>query len=98
MSLKTFIVKWEAQLKAVNPKYDVVYEVSKDEPITFKDSENVRVSFATIADTHLVDNEIAEKNLANVFEDIGNSKEKFDAFLMAGDIAEYGRKKEYNRF
>ncbi len=98
MSLKTFIVKWEAQLKAVNPKYDVVYEVSKDEPIAFKDSENVRLSFATIADTHLVDNQIAEKNLANVFEDISNSKEKFDAFLMAGDIAEYGRKKEYNRF
>ena len=98
MSLKTFIVKWEAQLKALNPKYDVHYEVSKDEPITFKDSENVRLSFATIADTHLIDNEIAEKNLANVFEDIANSKEKFDAFLMAGDIAEYGKKKEYKRF
>lgn len=98
MSLKTFYVKWEAQLKAVNPKYDVVYEVSKDEPIIFKDNENVKLSFATIADTHLVDNEIAEKNLNNVFEDIGNSKEKFDAFLMAGDIAEYGRKKEYDRF
>ena len=98
MSLKTFYIKWEAQLKAVNPKYDVVYEVSKDEPIAFKDSGNVRLSFATIADTHLVDNEIAEKNLANTFEDLGNSKEKFDAFLLAGDIAEYGRKKEYNRF
>ena len=85
-------------MKALNPKYDVVYEVSKDEPIVFKDSENVKLSFATIADTHLIDNEIAEKNLANVFEDIGNSKEKFDAFLMAGDIAEYGKKKEYNRF
>ena len=37
MSLKTFIVKWEAQLKAINPKYDVHYEVSKEEPITFKE-------------------------------------------------------------
>ncbi len=98
MSLKTFYIKWEAQLKALNPKYDVVYEVSKDEPIEFKDRENVKLSFAAIADTHLIDNEIAEKNLANVFEDIGNSKENFDAFLMAGDIAEYGRKKEYQRF
>ena len=35
MSLKTFIVKWEAQLKAVNPKYDVQYEVSKDEAAVF---------------------------------------------------------------
>ena len=98
MSLKTFYIKWEAQLKALNPKYDIVYEVSKDEPITFKDSENVKLSFATIADTHLINNEIAEKNLANVFEDIANSKEKFDAFLMAGDIAEYGLKNEYKRF
>ena len=98
MSLKTFYIKWEAQLKAVNPNYDVAYEVSRDEPILFKDSENVRLSFVTIADTHLVDNDIAEKNLANVFEDVGNSKEKLDAFLIAGDIAEYGRKKEYNRF
>ena len=68
MSLKTFITKWEAQLKALNPKYDIVYEVSKDEPIKFKDSENVKLSFATIADTHLIDNEIAEKNLANTLE------------------------------
>lgn len=98
MSLKTFITKWEAQLKAVNPNYDVAYEVSKEEPIKFKDSENVKLSFAMIADTHLVDNDIATKNLANVFEDIGNSEEKLDAFLMAGDIAEYGRKKEYDRF
>ena len=86
MSLKTFITKWEAQLKALNPKYDIVYEVSKDEPIKFKDSENVKLSFATIADTHLIDNEIAEKNLANVFEDIGNSKEKFEYCAIGGDL------------
>ena len=40
----------------------------------------------------MIDNEIAEKNLDNVFDDFGNSKEKFDAFLMAGDIALVGFK------
>lgn len=98
MSKDIFITKYVAQLKALSPKYDVVYDVSKDEPIVFKDSENVKLSFAMIADTHLIDNEIAEKNLANVFVDVKNSKEKFDALLMAGDIAEYGKKKEYQRF
>lgn len=89
---------WEAQLKALNPKYDVIYKVSKETPIEFENSENVRLAFAAIADTHLIDNEVASKNLGNVFEDIDNSKEKFDALLMAGDIAEYGKKKEYKRF
>ena len=98
MSFKIFITKYIAQAKALSPKYDTIYTVSKDEPIVFEDSEKVRLSFATIADTHLVDNEGSEKNLANFFEDIGNSKEKFDAFLIAGDIAEYGKKKEYRRF
>ena len=98
MSLKIFVTKYVAQLKALSPKYDTIYTVSKDEPIEFEDSSNVKLSFATIADTHLVDNEGSEKNLANFFEDIGNTKEKFDAFLMAGDIAEYGKKKEYKRF
>lgn len=89
---------WEAQLKALNPKYDVIYKVSKETPVEFENSENVRLAFAAIADTHLIDNEVASKNLGNVFEDIDNSKEKFDALLMAGDIAEYGKKKEYKRF
>ncbi len=98
MSIKIFVTKYIAQLKALSPKYDTVYTVSKDEPIVFENSEKVRVSFATIADTHLVDNEGSEKNLNNFFEDVENSKEKIDAFLMAGDIAEYGKKKEYARF
>lgn len=98
MSLEIFVRKYVAQLKALSPKYDAVYEVSADEPITFENSEGVKLSFAVIADTHLVDNDGSEKNLNNFFEDIENSKEKFDAFLMAGDIAEYGKKKEYSRF
>ncbi len=98
MSLKIFIDKYKNQFQAMNPKYDVIYEVKTDSPITFEDSENVRLSMAIIADTHLPNRESAEKNLANAFEDLANSKEKFDAFLLAGDIADYGTNNEYKRF
>lgn len=98
MSLQTFIDKYAKQFKAMNPKYDIVYDLSKDEPIVFEDSENVRLSFAAIADTHLPNREAAEKNLRNAFEDISNSQEKIDAFLLAGDIADYGTNNEYERF
>lgn len=98
MSFKVFVTKYKNQLKAINPKYDEIFSINSDEPIEFLDGDNVRVSFASIADTHLVDNEAATVNLNNFFTDLANSKNRFDAVLMAGDIAEYGRNKEYNRF
>lgn len=98
MSLEIFIDKYVKQIKAMNPKYDIIYELSKNEPIIFEDSENVRLSFAAIADTHLPNRVAAEKNLRNAFEDISNSKEKIDAFMIAGDIADYGTNNEYERF
>ena len=98
MSFEVFITKYINQFKAINPKYDEVFEVKFDEPVVFHDSENVKASFACIADTHLVDNEAATVNLNNFFKDINNSRNKFDAVLMAGDISEYSRNKEYNRF
>lgn len=98
MSFKVFVTKYKNQLKAINPKYDEIFSINSDEPIEFLDGDNVRVSFASIADTHLVDNEAATVNLNNFFTDLANSKNRFDAVLMAGDIAEYGRNKEYKRF
>ena len=98
MSVEIFVKKYIAQFKAMSPKYDVIYDVSTENPITFEDSENVRLSMAIIADTHLPNRESAEKNLANTFIDLGNSKERFDAFLIAGDIADYGTNNEYDRF
>lgn len=98
MSAKIFIDKYVKQIKAMSPKYDIIYAHSKDEPITFEDSENVLLSMAAIADTHLPNRVSAEKNLSNTFEDLANSKEKIDAFLMAGDIADYGTNNEYERF
>ena len=98
MSESVFFRKWIAQLKALKSDYDVTYEVSKEYPIKFQKSEDIKLSFVNVADTHLIDKDIAMHNLANIFEDIANSSETFDALLMAGDLAEYGRKKEYARF
>lgn len=98
MGLKLVYMKYEKQLQALSPKYDVIYEVKKDDPIVFEDSDNVKLSMAIIADTHLPNRESAELNLKNTFIDVANSKEKFDAFLIAGDIADYGTKNEYERF
>ncbi|MBQ8026859.1 MAG: metallophosphoesterase, partial [Clostridia bacterium] len=98
MSFKDFCDKYAKQIKAMSPKYDVIYKVAKDDPIVFEDSANVKLSAAIIADTHLPNREAAEANLGNAFEDLSNSKEKFDAFMFAGDIADYGLNSEYERF
>ena len=98
MPIPFVIKKYLDQMKAMSPKYDIIYEVSKEEPIVFEDSENVKLSMAVIADTHLPNRESAELNLNNTFEDLSNSEEKFDAFMIAGDIADYGTNNEYKRF
>ncbi len=98
MTMPFFIEKYVKQIKAMNPKYDKPCEVSKLDPITFTDSEKVKLSFVALADTHLPDRNIAEKNLENIFTDISLSKEKIDALILAGDIADYGFAEEYRRF
>ncbi len=98
MSLKIFIDKYRNQFKAMASDYDVPFELSKEHPIRFQDKDNVRLTFANIADTHLIDNESATVNLGNFFEDISSAEKDFDAVLIAGDLSEYGKIAEYNRF
>lgn len=98
MGIGLALMKYKKQFQAALPKYDTVYDVKTDEPIRFSDSDNIRLSMAIIADTHLPNRESAEKNLGNTFKDLSNSPEGFDAFLMAGDIVDYGTNKEYERF
>ncbi len=99
MSAKIFVLKYVAQLKALNPKYDKFYELSSEEhPVIYQDRDNLRLSFACIADTHLPNRESASVNLMNVFDDAERSGACYDALLMAGDIADYGFKSEYKRF
>lgn len=98
MGIGLALMKYKKQFQAALPKYDTIYDVKTDEPIRFSDSENIRLSMAIIADTHLPNRESAEKNLGNTFKDLSNSPESFDAFLMAGDIVDYGTNNEYERF
>lgn len=99
MSVKIFVNKYIAQLKALNPKYDKVFELSSEQnPVIYQDKEQLRLSFASIADTHLPNRESASLNLNNFFLDAEKSGASYDALLFAGDIADYGFKKEYNRF
>ena len=98
MSLKIFVLKYIAQFKALNPKYDKVFELNSEEnPVIYQDRENLRLSFATIADTHLPNRESASLNLNNLVLDAEKSKADYDALLLAGDIADYGFKSEYKR-
>lgn len=98
MSVKFFIQKYVAQLKAFNPKYDKFYEVSSEKnPVVYQDRENLRLSFAMIADTHLPNRESASVNLNNVFLDAEKSGASYDALLLAGDIADWGFRSEYKR-
>ena len=98
MKVPFLVEKYIKQFRAMNPKYDIIYTLSEDDPIAFKDSANVKLSFAAIADTHLPNRESAEKNLENAFLDVMNGKDKTDALLLAGDIADYGLPNEYERF
>ncbi len=98
MSIKTLMITYGAQLKALSPKYDVVYALSEKTPVEFERPEEVKLSFACIADTHLIKKNEAVVNLENAFKDVKNAKKKFDALLVAGDITEYGTRGEYNGF
>lgn len=99
MTLEILITKYKAQFKALNPKYDKIYTLeSENNPIEYRDRDKLKLSFACIADTHLPNRESASVNLRNFFDDAKKSNAEFDALLMAGDIADYGFKSEYDRF
>ncbi len=99
MSLKIFVLKYVAQIKAMNPKYDKIFELSSEKnPVIYQDKDNLRLSFACIADTHLPNRESASANLRNLFLDAEKSGASYDALLVAGDIADYGFRSEYKRF
>ena len=71
--LEILYTQYKNQFKALNPKYDIRYTLSKEEPIKFENSKDVRLSFACMADTHIVANPVSFENLHNIFEDCENS-------------------------
>ncbi|MBQ8502835.1 MAG: metallophosphoesterase [Clostridia bacterium] len=66
-----------------------------DDPITFQDPENVQMSFVLWADTHTRSTAFNPYWLECGFEDIDNSGLDFDAFVIAGDISEFGDAPSY---
>ena len=90
MSVQTFIDKYKKQFKAMAPDYDVPFDYSKETPVEFQNPDKVKLAFACIADTHLIDKESATSNLENFFTDVFSAKKPFDAVMLAGDISVYG--------
>ncbi len=69
---------------------------STDDAIKAKDAQNLKLSFVTVADPQL-SNYLFERDpyVKGAGEDLKNSELKFDAVVMAGDIAENGLACEY---
>lgn len=74
----------------------IIAPVSTDNPIRFKDSDSVRMSFVAVSDVHVLDDSFTTYNLSRMFEDVKNSGEKMDAVVISGDLTESGLKDESN--
>ena len=69
---------------------------STDDPIEFQNSEECRMSFVALADTHVRDTKINNFYLESGLEDMANTDEEFDALVIAGDLSEFGDSYSYN--
>ena len=69
-----------------------------DDPITVTDPDNVKLTFAAVADPQISNYMLKrDRYFRAMGEDIGNAQCDIDALLMAGDIAENGLQCEYDR-
>ncbi len=71
---------------------------STENPITFKDSDDVKLSFVTVSDIHVMGESYTKFYFESLFKDLSNTDEKFDAVVMAGDLTEMGFNCEYDNF
>lgn len=71
-------------------------QLSEKTPIEFVDADNCKMAFVAFADTHIRDTAFQPHLFENGLKDIDNSKDEFDAFLIAGDIAEMGDGPSYD--
>lgn len=76
----------------------IITGVSTDQPIQFEDSENVKMSFVAVADTHTLADSFSGNYLKHIFDDAENSEETFNAIVVAGDLTELGLACEYEHF
>lgn len=70
-------------------------QLSTENPIKFVDPDNCKMAFVAFADTHLRDTAFQPHLFANGLADIDNAEDSFDAFLIAGDISEFGDAPSY---
>lgn len=98
MGIKIFIKRYLSEIKSMAPTFDKAISHSDEMPITAPTDEKPIYSFAVVSDTHLPDKDSAEENFRSLFKDIAGSEISLDAFLHAGDLADLGIKKEYDRF
>ncbi len=71
---------------------------SAEDPIKFKDSDNVKLSFVTVSDIHVMGDAFTKYNFESLFKDLDNSEETFNAVVFAGDLTEMGFNCEYDNF
>lgn len=76
--------------------FGLIMGPSTETPIEFQDSEECRLSFVALADTHVRDTKINNFYLESGLEDMANTDEEFDALVIAGDLSEFGDSYSYN--
>ena len=62
---------------------------------TPKDSENVKLTFATMSDTHMTDSVARKFMLELGLSDMENSQRPLDAMIITGDITNHGYESEW---
>lgn len=71
---------------------------STEDPIEFKNSDDVKLSFVTVSDIHVMGDAFTKFRFESLFKDLSNSDETFNAIVMAGDLTEMGFNCEYKNF
>lgn len=61
-----------------------------NDPAALQNSEECRMSFVALADTHVRDTQINNFYLECGLQDMANAKDEFDALVIAGDLSEFG--------
>ncbi len=59
------------------------------------DPDNVKLNFATIADTHMTDSKLRASMLELGLYGMESSKQRLDALVIAGDITDHGYTEQY---
>ncbi len=64
--------------------------VPSDNTITFKNSDDVKLSAVYLSDTHIKNDSVSVQQLKQAFDDINASEESFDVVVLTGDITDGG--------